>query len=165
MPRCGSSRHSLSLSLFLLALIATSCSPGPNPGSQASPIDATEVYKAGQSGFEGVGRELVSDSLRWEAIWEGKDAPMRGVPLPPIDFTRYSVLVAAGPPMNVGDSVEIDSVRIHGDRITARVTHYARCLPVQLITVPVDMVRVPRGPRRLKVVEREVRALTCDPHP
>jgi hypothetical protein len=78
--------------------IVASCGPSSTTeGVQPQNVDAVEVYKAGESGFHDSVRELVTDSIRWKAIWEEAGAPMLGNPMvPAIDFSRYSVLVALG---------------------------------------------------------------------
>lgn len=142
---------------LLCAFSAASCSSS-NPPQSAGPAaaDLTVIYSAETSLFERNVRELVNDSVRWQGVWDSTGA-VYGVShtLPHVDFSRYSMLVAVGPPSGSGDSIAVDSVRLVSDTIHARVTAFRACFPQNISHMPVYIVRVPGGRHLLKIVERE----------
>ena len=163
--RCKPSGSSAALLCNLAIWFVASCQPSAPPADTApEAAGAVVVYKSPESLFSYIARELVTDSVRWDTIWKlTGGASGLDQPLPPVDFSRFSVLVAAGPALGAGDSVVIDSIRWHGDVLTARVTAYTICSSAQISQVPVEMVRIRKGPRKVRVTERKVSGPNCLP--
>lgn len=151
---------SLAMLCFLGAISCSSSSP-PQEARPATG-EITVVYSAWTSRFERNIRELVSDSSRWRAVWDSTGAVYSpGSTIPQVDFSRYNILVAVGPPSGDGDSIGVDSVSLTSETINARVTAYRACSPVNVSQMPVYMVRVPGGRHLLKIVERELLGPDC----
>jgi hypothetical protein len=160
---CG--RRLAALLCHSAMFIVASCSPSSSTERvQPQTVDAVEVYQAPQSLFRHLVRELVMDSVRWGAIWDSTGGRTGlDLPEPQVDFSRFSVLVAAGPALGAGDSIVIDSIGVFRDVVRARVTAYTMCLPPQVSPVPVHMVRIRKAARELSVVERRVIGPNCVP--
>jgi len=102
------------------------------------------LYQGLDSGFLEQVREVVRDSARFRAVWD-LSCCLRNQrrPRPEIDFTRYMVVLAVDSRGVLGDSVIIQQVSEDNGSLRVRVISDQRCLPVQVRTRPVHLVRVP----------------------
>jgi len=106
--------------------------------------DLVSLYQGLDSGFLEQMREVVRDSARFRAVWD-LSCCLRNQrrPRPEIDFTRYMVVLAVDSRGVLGDSVIIQQVSEDNGSLRVRVISDQRCLPVQVRTRPVHLVRVP----------------------
>jgi hypothetical protein len=102
----------------------------------------------------------IRDEAEWQGQWLRMTRP-RGVtaPLPPVDFRRDMLLLAAmGSQRSGGYRVEIERVIDQDGELLAFVRFIApgpRCGAIAAITSPVDVVRVPRSEKIVRfLVER-----------
>lgn len=100
---------------------------------------------------------VVRDSAAWRQLWERINKPFIPPPaLPPIDFAREMVVVAAlGAKPSAGYDVTISSVGRGSDgmEVSVRTRAPAPGCPVEaVVTQPVDLARVPftAGPVRFR---------------
>lgn len=151
---------------FLLSLGGchhrTETSTWQTEGRNDSPSALVSLYKGYNSGFTGTVREVVRDSDRWRAVW-ALSCCSRHEPTPfsEIDFSRYLVILAAGPRGVLGDSVVIDRVIETGGLLHVHVVAYQNCLPVQIVAEPIHLARIPRGGRESVFENEVVRGPNC----
>ena len=143
-----------SLSPCLLVLLAA-CSPsgtdggdqmllGPRVGTVIPEPVFRDYYTALQAQ-----QTVVGDADAWRVLWDGVtwgESPKP--PLPPVDFTRDLVLVAAmGGRGTGGYAVTIDSIYRHERGTVAYVTESEpgpHCYTTQALTAPAVGVAVPK---------------------
>ncbi len=129
--------------LALLALAVLHCAPTAPQAAEPVPL-----YHALVSEY-GMGEEtVVRDRAAWDAAWARLQNGMVAPPLPAVDFSASSVvLVAIGQRSSGGHDVRVTGVTRDGADAVVRyaVTEPAPgCMTAQMITSPVDVVRVPR---------------------
>lgn len=154
-------------------------SPAPSPAaSPAPPTPPTAVtdrdsappagslvrlHAARQSGFAEPATLVVQDAGAWRSAWEQVLPRRSGAPEPPpaVDFRRFTVLVVAlGERPNGGYAVRVDAAEpaaAGGLVVRYTVTRPSPdAITTQVITSPVEVVRVPRatGPVRFEARER-----------
>ena len=106
-------------------------------------------------------RGVVRDSVRWRLLWERLNQPFYPRPaLPPIDFQREMVVVAAlGAKPSGGydliiESAEQDSI---GIEVALRRENPAPGCPVAAVnTQPADLARIPASEQPVRFRERTV---------
>ena len=148
------------------------------------PLDPSLVTlrRGDASGFSSEVRIVVRDSATWAWVWDRFQAPFREVaaearaaypvpPLPPIDFSREMLVLAAlGLRTAWTEEIVIDSVAASPERPVIRAV-VTRLRPAQSPGVacgvsaagtwPVHVVRVPRSDKPVEFVERRSELLNC----
>ncbi|HEX8238547.1 MAG TPA: protease complex subunit PrcB family protein [Allosphingosinicella sp.] len=103
----------------------------------------------------------IRSAAEWQGQWRRITARQGEPPrLPPVDFRREMLLIAAmGPKPSGGYRVAIDKVVEQSGELLAFVRFIEpgrRCGAIAAVTSPVDVVRLPASPKNLRwVVERE----------
>ncbi len=133
-----------------------------SPAGRTVPI-ARFGERAPYTYFSGVRdslRIVIRDSTEWRRYWTAINGPMRPEPpLPPVDFRRNVVVIAAmGQRSSGGYSIVLDSayqtrraVRIH---VTGRLPG-SGCVLAATRTAPVDVAVLPEVPDSVVFVERQ----------
>jgi hypothetical protein len=143
----------------VLHLAAHTAAAQGAPVYLAAQDSAAHVYRSGISGFADATRLVVRDSAAWQGVWATLHVGAVHVPpLPPIDFQREIVIVAAlGGRAAAGYAIAIDTVRRAGEEIEAVVRTFVpgeRCGGGVAFVEPADAVRVPRSERAVTFTER-----------
>jgi hypothetical protein len=160
-----SARVTLIISVLALAT-AGSCHPQEErtremPSDQLEPA-LVSLYQALDSDFPEQVREVVRDSARFRTVWDLSCCRRTGpTPRPEIDFTRYMVVLAVDSRRVLVDSVVIESVSEDNVSLRVRVLSDQTCGPVQVITSPVHLLRVPRSDREVVFENRAIRGPNC----
>jgi hypothetical protein len=158
----------------VLALIATAACHAPiaagQPGPARDPLVVTRLSSRDLSfstfsGFTDSVRLVVRDSATWRDTWRTIHQPfIPPPPVPPIDFARDMVVVAAlGARPSEGYEIVVENVRedSSGIEVALRVTEPARGCPVAAVmTQPVDLARISASARRVRFRQRTV-AVPC----
>jgi hypothetical protein len=113
------------------------------------------------SGFTDSARFVVRDSDTWRETWQTIHRPfIPPPPVPPIDFSREMVVVAAlGTRPSEGYEVVFENVRedTSGIEVAVRVSEPDRGCPVAAaMTQPVDLARIPTSARPVRFRQRNV---------
>jgi len=101
-------------------------------------------------------RDAATWASTWSRIWTVKPAP----PLPAIDFSREMVIVVGlGTRPTGGYSIAVESAATEAGNLNVVVrtdTPGGGCLSAQMLTSPVDVVRVPRTEATVEFRDRNV---------
>lgn len=159
--------------LLTLAFVATApagCQGATTPTPRSTSTVAAQsdsivrLYAAKQSVYAMAEETVVRDRAAWEAMWQQLHNGLAADPLPAVDFTRdMVVLVAVGQRSTGGTSVRVDGVAAAAGGAVVRYTVTepgAGCMSTQVITAPVDVVRVPRAAGAVRF-ERRVTQSVC----
>jgi len=168
--------------MLALALAASACTStqastamdGTPPAASSPAADAAvplrrlseEAYTSIRynSGLAERGEQVVRDAGAWSSLWSRMTARNRPAPLPPVDFGRDMVLVAAmGRQPSGGHRVTIERVDDTGTELVAHVSHQRpgpRCGTTSALTEPADAVLIPRSTRNVRWMVRET-TLDC----
>lgn len=118
------------------------------------------------SGFEDSTRLVVRDTSAWRRAWARLNA--RYVPQPPlpsVDFSRESVLIAAmGTRASGGFEIHLDSAIRNADAMEVVVRSVVPgdgCMLSATFTQPVDVAKIPANPLPVRFRERNVVA-SCE---
>lgn len=182
-------RHSLRSSLRPLALLAlaTACTREPAPGGDGSAAPAAPAPAPGapgapatvpvgplpferfraepyafspNSGYEAAERLVIRDAAAWEAAWARLHAGGSPRPLPAVDFTVHSVVLAAlGQRASGGYGILLDSAVATVDSVIVHLHATSpgpRCGTTVALTEPVDLARIPHDVRPVAFRERQV---------
>jgi hypothetical protein len=110
------------------------------------------------SGYRTRARLVIRGQSEWAAVWDvlwGRDA--RKPPLPPVDFARETVLLAAsGTRPTGGHSIAIPSVEDADGTLKVQVVERSpgrTCMTTQVITHPATAVAVARVTERVELEE------------
>jgi hypothetical protein len=157
-----------------LSLIAVGACQGALAGGQppahGEPVPLVRFRKSpsafsAYSGLIDSVRLVVRDSTAWRQLWQQINRPfIPPPPLPPVDFQREMVVVAAlGARPSAGFDVVIeraanDSAGIEID--VRRASPGAGCPVAAAITQPVDMAKIPASDRALRFRERST-VISC----
>lgn len=136
------------------------------PSPERGPVAITRL-REGETAFStytGVNdsvRAVVRDSANWRALWQRINRIFIPAPaLPPIDFSREMVVVAAlGARPSAGYDIVIESVEQDsaGIEVALRRTGPAPGCPVPAVmTQPLDVARIPASEQRVRFRERSV---------
>jgi hypothetical protein len=130
-------------------------------GSLWVPDSAAVLAHEEYSGMSSETRTVVADSATWVATWSQIYAPYGSKPArPDVDFATHRVLVVAlGWRGTGGYRIGIDSLVTVPMRTFAYVTAVAPgrgCITTQLVTQPVQLVRVPQSLEPFAFEYREV---------
>ncbi len=130
--------------------------------SLVAPVDSLRhLLRAWNSGFASALRAVVRDSACFRRLW---DEAVRGEPraptMPPIDFGRDMVIVAAAGSMpSTGFGITIDSVIVREPSLEVHEVLSSPgtlCLQGMELTNPVDVVLVPKSFRVVVFRDRQV---------
>ncbi|MEW5929598.1 MAG: protease complex subunit PrcB family protein [Gemmatimonadota bacterium] len=163
-------RRNLVLALSLAA--AVGCSAASVTGGDAradqqaggTPVPVTRLRPGYtftfSSGYTAPARQVVRSEAEWRTVWARlHESVMPQPPVPAIDFSRETVLVAAlGQRSSGGFSILVDSVYDAGSTLRAvvrRSSPGAGCTVTAALTQPVDVVRIPAGGRGVGFVDRD----------
>jgi hypothetical protein len=146
-------------------LVVIACSSSRYAQVIVGPQDATRHVKAYSSdGLPAGFRQVARTQETWDSLW----SRMAGEPAdwkpgsPTIDFTQEQLLVVGmGWFGSGGFSIRIDSVLVRGQTLIAHVRSEYRCSPTDIVSVPVDVVRVPRRFTAVRFVNRRVGEPHC----
>ena len=110
-------------------------------------------------------RLVLRDSTTWAELWERIVGP-NSDPVPPVDFSKYMLIVAAmGAQATTGYVIRIDSLAVHEDELVASICTRRpnpRTGVFGTMTSPLDIVRVPRHTGSVRFVDQGD-AVTCEP--
>jgi hypothetical protein len=124
----------------------------------------TTLLSAATSSFTEPAELVVRDAAGLASLWSGVHGGRPGNPPPQVDFSRSSVVVLAlGARRTAGYSVRLDSISGGEDGAVAHYTELppgAGCVSAQVLTSPVQIVRVPRLPAEVRF-ERRVAPTSC----
>jgi hypothetical protein len=138
-------------------------SSAPDDPAAATLVDSSShLYRTQTSGFTGPAERVVRDDAAWREAWGQVTGPIVPPPeRPAVDFRREAVvIVAAGERPTGGWTVTVDSVAPANGGLTVSYTLSgpgAGCITAQIITSPVDVVRVPRPSGEVRFTSRTVR--------
>jgi hypothetical protein len=154
---------------FLLLVAACAChgalasgQPGlSREGSSLTRLGSSNASFTVFSGFTDSARLVVRDSVAWTETWRTIHRPfIPPPPVPPIDFSREMVLIAAlGARPSEGYEIVFESVRedTSGIEVDLRVSGPARGCPVAAaVTQPVDLARIAASARSVRFRQRNV---------
>jgi hypothetical protein len=136
------------------------------PSAQKEPVPL-QRFRDGPSAFSSYSglidslRAVVRDSSAWRQLWQQINRPFIPPPsLPPIDFQREMVVVAAlGSRPSAGFDVMIEGAAedSSGIEVDVRRSSPAAGCPVPAVeTQPVDLARLPASARSLRFRERRL---------
>ncbi len=151
--------------LIVIAFAAAACTDSPAaPDSRNEPLTFVRVRSEPfsltyNSGLRTPLRAVVRDSATWQQTWAEIWQGHNPVPaLPPVDFQREMVIVAAlGEKPTGGYSILLDGVLDSASGLTVlvrTVARSARCDTTLTLTQPVDVARVTRRDGPVSYVER-----------
>ncbi len=145
--------------------------PGPGNPPAATVIQLTRFRPDSQpyspvSGFVQAERLVITDQAAWQSVWQIAHATVSPEPpLPAVDFDREAVLaVAMGRQPSGGFAIRLEAAHQDDQAVTVSVRSVAPgagCLVPQVVTSPVDLVRMPRSPLPVRFVETS-ETLNCD---
>lgn len=158
------------LAFVAAAPLGCQSAPTPTPGSTTAVTDQSapivRLYAAQQSAYEMAEATVVRDRATWEATWEATWRQLHdglaADPRPTVDFTRdMVVLIAVGQRPTEGTSVRVDGVAAASGGAVVRYTVTEPgegCMSTQVITAPVEVVRVARVTGAVRFDRRVVRS-------
>ena len=155
---------------FLAALAACNAPSGITPladipsgavNVEWNDAGAVRLAHAYNSGFEQSARTVVDNDADWQKAWSLYTANLGSPPpLPPIDFARYEVILAAlGERNSGGYDMRISRLAMSSDFLYVELTSTRpgpRCGVTAALTQPVDMVRIPRQHPPVMFIEKPV---------
>ena len=126
------------------------------------PIHRFRAAPSGFAAYSGIVdslRVVVDDAARWAMYWRRLHAGAMPVPpVPPVDFARDMVILAAlGTRSSGGFTIRIDSAYDDGasvEIVVSRTSPGRGCVLTAALTQPVDIVRIPA--RKVPVRFREL---------
>jgi hypothetical protein len=149
---------------FCLAVV--SCAKSPSTEGPRGNEEVVTVYKAPEGRFDRTVREVVRDSATWRTLWDSLsgfgDSPAQP---PVVNFQTAMLIVVAGPVLGAGDSVIITNVHRKGSGFQASIMTYMQCSPLDISTVPVHVVQVPRVDGSVRFEEDTTSTSVCPPSP
>ncbi len=146
--------------LLLVAVVSVACDSDSPTGLGDTPLELNTVVKASTSGLTTPVRTTVRASVDWADLWRTLHAGHGTVPaLPPIDFDREMVVVAASGTRNNGCfAVEITAATRRGNGQAEfeveETVPGPTCVCTQATTQPVHVARVVRAAGPESFVER-----------
>jgi hypothetical protein len=143
---------------------ASAGAPTPPRADSMSPAQpsGTRIASASTSGFTTPEQLVLRDQAVWQAAWSRLHEGMVAPPLPAVDFAREMVvLLALGERSSGGHRIRFDGITVAGANATVRFTITepgADCMTTQVMTAPVDVVRVPRAAGTVRFEPTTVRS-------
>ncbi len=155
--------------VFVAIFMATGCRSAvaaAQHGLRTAPVvvsrlrDGATAYSP-YAGIRDPMRAVIRDSTAWRELWDRINRPFVPTPaLPPIDFEREMIVVAAlGARPNAGYDIVIEGAEHDsaGLQILVRVAAPAPGCPVSTaMTQPIDLARVPVTDEPIRFRERDV---------
>jgi hypothetical protein len=130
----------------------------------SSPAPVARLYGAQTSAYDAAEEVVLRDRAAWQAAWQRLHNGLAAEPLPAVDFARdLVVLVALGERNSGGTTLRVDEVVQVGADTVVRYTVTEPgpgCMTAQVITSPVEVVRVPRAGGAVRF-ERRTRVTPC----
>lgn len=129
--------------------------------STAAAIPFEAVEKGMYAGINERKNYVISNQAEWQDLWNivHMDENPKS-PLPEIDFSMYTVLVAfQGERPTGGYEIEINKVTDTGSALAVAITERepgAGCVVTQAITAPYEIVKVPRFEKNINSVSERV---------
>ncbi len=148
--------------LLLAAAIAlTACSDPAARITTAPPQAVAEpLFGTLYSNIRETRRMVIRDEATWSALWAEMVGSASGTAPPRIDFAREDVLIAAMGERHVaGYEIAIAGVSEAGGSLRADVVSKVpggACSAADVITTPLDAVRVPRSSRPVQFTESTI---------
>jgi hypothetical protein len=168
--------HQPLVPIILVLWAASGCAAPTNhtvvaqvPGG-ASPVAAEPIAEVesilGSSGIEEATRMLITDQGAWTAAWEQLFRHTRPVPpVPPVDFARSAIVVAAmGTKPSGGHSITFEGAYRDDRRLYLVIlerTPGPTCVTTAALTAPVVVVRVDRTDLPVAYVENK-ETVSCE---
>jgi hypothetical protein len=149
-----------------LLLLACGGSAPPMPAPLPPVLSTDRVFYSDDTGLRDSVRMVIRDQGTWARVWQQtmQNQPTPP-PIPPIDFDREMILVAAAGKMNPGDAIRIDSVGVQGSIVIVVVSIITECDPFSGEAYPMEIVRVTKDDRPVTFRDRRTRAAHCTPAP
>lgn len=150
-------------SLFILG----GCAGGIDEGIPAGVVTlpSERIVNPETSGIADAQRRVLRSNAEWQAYWaviHGNRTPRPS--LPPVNFNDEMLIVASmGRQPTGGYSISIDEVYQSPAGIVAVVTETSpapNCQVTQVVTAPVDVVRIPASNQNVRFIERD-RVRSC----
>lgn len=143
---------------------ASGSAPGTSgsSGSNAAPhaLEFTLVHNSANSGFTRLEELVIQDADEFTRRWRGVLQGSPDAEKPVVDFARTTVVfVALGSRNTGGYSVHIDSVTAQSAGATVHytvTTPRARCMSIQVLTSPIEVIMLPRVEGVVKFRKRDV---------
>jgi len=154
------------LALFVTGVCQAALAHGQPPPPPREPLPLVR-FREGPTAFSSYSglvdslRTVVRDSAAWRDLWRQINRPFFPPPvLPPVDFTREMVVVAAlGSRPSAGFDVVIEGASADSDGIEVearRAIPAAGCPVAAAVTQPVDLATLPASARTLRFRERSM---------
>lgn len=156
-------------------VIVGGCSRGAPPPVIAPTFatlpETALIYYDNSGGIQDSLRLVIREPAEFGEIWERATSTQSSPPpLPPVDFEREMVVVAAAGRMTPADLIRVDSVSIREERIAGAdseqvmdvIVHTVRgCQEFTSDAYPLAILRVQRFDGRVRFTERRERAEGC----
>jgi len=142
------------LAIAIGSLLA--CSDTPTEPARSKPVLFETLYLSQGSGIEARRGEVISDPNRWSAVWsEIHQGRSPQPPLPPADFERELVILAAmGSAPDSCWRIEVKSVTFPSRELEVAVEENRAPLDCACLTVIVNPVHVVRASRTAEIRAR-----------
>jgi hypothetical protein len=132
---------------FLASVMTVSIGCGAGVDLPVQPLPQAEQMRF-QSGMATPQRLVIRDPASWATVWPQIVGPHRPIlPVPPVDFTRDVVVIAAMGTRPTGSySIDVEDVRLYPDEASISVREQspgARCIVTDVVTAPIAVVLVP----------------------
>ena len=127
------------------------------------PVLASErLYYDDGPGYLDSIRIVVGDADTWRSVWQKATSSQPTRPsLPIVDFDRSAVLVVGAGRLSPGDRVQVDSISIVDNDLTAIVRTIRECQGFPGDAYPLEIVRVERVKGSVRFEERSERSQEC----
>jgi len=151
------------LTFICCGALAVSCGGSPTAAAQTLTVTPLASFSSASHVFESETLDVLRDQTTWQTLWaqmNANDSPPR--PLPPVDFSKDMVVVAAvGAQATGGSRVSVDSASESLGVVTVEVTVITpgpHCGLPTVITSPVAAATLPMrtGPVTFHVNRRTV---------
>ena len=131
------------------------------PGGERIELRALWPQPIHYSGVEAPAREVVRTDAQWRAAWAQIHRHQQPAPaVPPVDFGREVVIVAAMGSRNTGGyTIGVDSAAATAEAIHVFVTERSpgrTCVTTQALTAPLHAVAIPADGRAVRFHENAV---------
>ncbi len=141
---------------LLASVMALACWDSPSEPGSREPIPFQTLHATPFSAIEAKRGEVISDPNRWSAVWsEIHQGRTPQPPLPPADFERELVILAAmGSAPDSCWRIEVKSVTLASRELEVAVEENRAPLDCACLTVIVNPVHVVRVPRTAEIRAR-----------
>lgn len=145
-------RDDFVLGLFVLLVVSSaSCGSATEPGP-FEPLPITRISQPGFSGLDTSQRLVIRTASGWQEAWSVLwRRVLETPPLPPVDFSREVVIIAAaGTKPTSGHFITIEAAtanRVEAILTVKTIAPGNGCVVLQVLTQPVEAVRIPARDR------------------